>query len=393
MFSRFFASVQRQSRRWSFGNLKTYFSGSKSTEDLPVETKALAVSLPLEPTASTQTTPTDLFFNGLLAIKAHLEANPRPRPDMTAVNQFVNSLNHQYVSLNGRRYHYVDEGNPKHETLVLVHGFPDTWFGWRKQIPFLVQKGYRVIVVDCLGYGETVQPRCIGNDVHPYRAKRIASDFIALLDHLHVPKAVFIGHDWGAALVWTTGHWFPERCNSVISIGNPYMFPEKVFLSTESLMAINPNMFYVALFESAAPEYWFEGNTRTLAEVTYESMFPDANHGTSDAEREYYITSFAQTSFHGGYNYYRSRLLNHEDELSLVGQKYTVPSMLLMIKDDPVLTLSWCEAFNDKDKDMFVDLEIQYIETGGHRSLTENAKEVNEHLAAYLGATFSNNAK
>jgi len=67
--------------------------------------------------------------------------------------------------------------------------------------------------------------------------------------------------------------------------------------------------------------------------------------------------------------------------------------MLLMVKDDPVLTLSWCEAFNEKDKDMFMDLEIQQIEKGGHRSLTENAKEVNGHLAIYLNTLFSKEVK
>lgn len=79
--------------------------------------------------------------------------------------------------------------------------------------------------------------------------------------------------------------------------------------------------------------------------------------------------------------------------VALVGQKYNLPSMLLMVKDDPILTLAWCEAFNEKDKDMFADLEIHKIETGGHRSLTENAKEVNEHLAMYLNVLFSNKVK
>jgi len=58
----------------------------------------MMVTLPLEPAASTQTTPTDLFFNGLIAIKAHLEANPRPRPDMTEVHQFVNKYVKKSIS-------------------------------------------------------------------------------------------------------------------------------------------------------------------------------------------------------------------------------------------------------------------------------------------------------
>lgn len=73
---------------------------------------------------------------------------------------YIYSQNHRYVLLNGHRYHYIDEGkdsrSDENKTLVLLHGFPDTWFGWRKQIPFLVQLGYRVIVIDCIGYGETV---------------------------------------------------------------------------------------------------------------------------------------------------------------------------------------------------------------------------------------------
>lgn len=90
----------------------------------------------------------------------------------------------------GRTYHYIDQRTRQHQrsTLLCLHGFPDLWYGWRHQIGPWVAGGYRVVVPDMLGYGETDMPL----EASAYSTKRLCDDLAALLDHLGVQKAVSI---------------------------------------------------------------------------------------------------------------------------------------------------------------------------------------------------------
>ncbi|KAG0234331.1 hypothetical protein BGW42_006723 [Actinomortierella wolfii] len=127
------------------------------------------------------------------------------------------SFNHQYTILGGYRYHYVDEGPRDGPVIFFVHGFPDFWFGWRHQIRYFANKGYRVLAIDKLGYGETDKPTVALDKTHPYTVKSIASHIIELLDQLQIEKAVFVGHDWGATVAGRVVYWYPERSRAYIS--------------------------------------------------------------------------------------------------------------------------------------------------------------------------------
>ena len=81
--------------------------------------------------------------------------------------------------------------------VVLAHGFPEIGYSWRYQVPALVAAGYRVIVPDMRGYGESDRPQ----DVSSYSAANVGKDLIGVLDSLGEQQAVFVGHDWGAGIV------------------------------------------------------------------------------------------------------------------------------------------------------------------------------------------------
>lgn len=102
------------------------------------------------------------------------------------------SFNHRIERLSaGRTYHFIDQLPAKFDpqttpTLLCCHGFPDLWFGWRFQIKPWVERGYRVVVPDMLGYGQTDMPL----DSNEYSTKRLSDDLAAILDLLGVQKAV-----------------------------------------------------------------------------------------------------------------------------------------------------------------------------------------------------------
>jgi soluble epoxide hydrolase/lipid-phosphate phosphatase len=115
--------------------------------------------------------------------------------------------------------HYVEMAPPAEcrGTVVCVHGFPDTWYGWRHQIRSIASEGYHVIVPDQLGYGETDCP----SEISSYGMKFLTEHMAALLDVLGLKSAVFLGHDWGGTLVWNMAMQYPDRVSAVGSVCTP----------------------------------------------------------------------------------------------------------------------------------------------------------------------------
>lgn len=105
-------------------------------------------------------------------------------------------------------------GNP----IVLCHGWPENAFSWRYQIPALVEAGYHVIVPNQRGYGNSSCP----TEVTAYDIEHLSGDLIALLDHYGYKDATFVGHDWGAMVVWGLALLHPNRVDKVINLSLPY---------------------------------------------------------------------------------------------------------------------------------------------------------------------------
>ncbi|KAF9903740.1 Bifunctional epoxide hydrolase 2 [Linnemannia zychae] len=307
----------------------------------------------------------------------------------TAPGYEPSSFNHKYTTLGGYKYHYVEEGDPNSQTVVLTHGFPDLWYGWRYQIRHLVSQGYHVIAVDNLGSGETDQPKCVGLQVAPYAAKNLAKNLVELLDQLKVDKAVFIGHDWGGFVTWKVGMHFPERCHAVISIGVPLHPPGVEPFGPRQYLSVNPIFSYMLEFESPEADRWYDDNPNTFAIAYFNLVYGD-RPGTNAEEKKYYIDSFTRTTFHGALNFYRAYRVNHKDDLPYINKPYTVPSLLIVVERDPILVPTYVNAV---PKDLFVDLEQSSISTGGHNVHTENADEVNQELSRFLNRLFDEKLK
>lgn len=101
---------------------------------------------------------------------------------------------------------------------MLCHGWPEHGYSWRHQIPALVAAGYHVIVPNQRGYGNSSRP----TEVTQYDIEHLTGDLVALLDHYGYEDAVFVGHDWGAMVVWGLTLLHPHRVSRVINLSLPY---------------------------------------------------------------------------------------------------------------------------------------------------------------------------
>lgn len=123
---------------------------------------------------------------------------------------------HREADVNGIRLHYVEAGDGP--LVVLLHGFPDFWYGWKHQIPALANAGYRVIAPDLRGYNLSDKPK----GVKSYRHEAIVDDVAALIRHAGGGKATVVGHDWGGLIAWATPMRHPDLVERLIVINAPH---------------------------------------------------------------------------------------------------------------------------------------------------------------------------
>ncbi len=113
-------------------------------------------------------------------------------------------LRESYANLGDVRLHYVEAGNGP--LVVLLHGFPESWFGWRQQIQPLAAAGFRVVAPDLRGYNQSSRPARVA----AYESDRLAADIRGLVRHLGAGSALLVGHDWGGTVAWATAMNHPE---------------------------------------------------------------------------------------------------------------------------------------------------------------------------------------
>ncbi len=108
-----------------------------------------------------------------------------------------------------------DDGVP----VLLLHGFPEHWGSWRRQLPALVEAGYRVVVPDQRGYGRSEKPTAVAD----YRLSILARDVVALIDWIGVDRIAVVGHDWGGAVAWFVAQQHPERISRIVVLNIPHL--------------------------------------------------------------------------------------------------------------------------------------------------------------------------
>ncbi len=123
------------------------------------------------------------------------------------------------ISVNGIELEVFEAGRQNAgKPIVLCHGWPEHAFSWRHQVPAFAAAGYHVIVPNQRGYGNSSRPP----KVTDYDIEHLSGDLIALLDHYEYEEATFVGHDWGAMVVWGLTLLHPNRVNKVINLSLPY---------------------------------------------------------------------------------------------------------------------------------------------------------------------------
>lgn len=178
---------------------------------------------------------------------------------------------------NGKlKLHAVAAGPKEGPVVLLLHGFPEFWYGWRQQIEPLAAAGFRVVVPDQRGYNQSSKPR----GVRAYALAELASDVIAIADQLGKRQIFLAGHDWGAAVAWSTALLHPERVAKLAILNVPHPSVMRRYLTTNRRQM--RRSWYVFFFQLPwLPEAMFSANHFRMG---VSSLKHSSRPGTFSAE-------------------------------------------------------------------------------------------------------------
>lgn len=308
------------------------------------------------------------------------------------------------VPVNGVHLRVVEAGPADGPLVLLAHGFPELAFSWRHQIPALAAAGFHVLAPDQRGYGGSSQPA----DVGAYDIAALTADLVALVDQSGAQRAAVVGHDWGAAVAWSTALLHPDRVAAVAGLSVPPV-PRPAKPPTEAFRAaFGDRFFYILYFQqpgpadaemaadparamrrmlgglrvsaddSAAARMAAPGPQGFIDRLPEPQRLPD---WLSAAELDHYVAEFSRTGFTGGLNWYRNLDRNWAIMAGAPAATITVPTLFMAGTADPVL------AFTRADRacEVVVGPYRQVLLDGaGHWLTQECPDEVNAELLSFL---------
>jgi pimeloyl-ACP methyl ester carboxylesterase len=312
------------------------------------------------------------------------------------------------LQLGDVRLRVAVEGNGP--LVVMVHGFPESWFSWRHQMTPVAEAGFTACAIDVRGYGGSDKPSLVAD----YSMERMIGDVVGVIEAMSRDKrAILVGHDWGAPIVWNSALARPEHVRAVCGLSVPYLGQAaRPFTETfDEIFTKRGRFFYQAYFQRLGePEAEAGADPRAFLRKFYYALSGDAPDGTwptnktsqqrlleglvdpnpfpawlTPAELDYYVGEFERSGFFGPISRYR----NHERDFAYLrtfaGRGIEQPALFIggardlafnmLGRGDPIATM----------RQHVTDLRGADVLDGcGHWTQQERPAEVNARLIAWL---------
>ncbi len=316
-------------------------------------------------------------------------------------------LQHKFVNTNGIRMHYVEQGSGP--LVVLCHGWPESWYSWRHQIPALAAAGFRVVAPDQRGYGQTDAPA----PIESYNILNLVGDIVGLVNSLGVDSAVIVGHDWGAPVSWDSALLRPDIFRAIALLSVPYIARTPMRPTEGMKLLAGDQNFYQLYFQEpgkvekeldADPRrsmamilYSVSGDlpqsaefslvfpkTKTFVEFLETFTLPDKLPAwLTEADIDFFAGEFERAGFRGGVNWYRNFDRNWELTPFLDGAKLRQPAVFAAGEHDVVGRMipggyNIAGAFTPNLKKKVI------VPGAGHWVQQERPKEINQVLIEFL---------
>lgn len=314
----------------------------------------------------------------------------------------------QMIETNGIRLRVAIAGPEDGPLVILVHGFPESWYSWRHQIEALSQAGYRVAAPDVRGYGGSDQPQ----EIAAYAMTEMAADLVGIADALSEGTAVLVGHDWGAPIVYNAALLHPDKFHAVAGLSIPHAPVGKfTILDLTKRAFIDKDLFFYLHYfqEPGRAEEEFSADVAYTIRAFYYGWSgdaPDRFHRAKPAasrmfdqigaipdqmpdwltleDEAYYIAEFERSGWTGALHRYRNFEHDRETLAALPSQIIQQPALFIGGDRDPALIM-FAGDVEARIRPNFADLRgVHMLEDCGHWIQQEEPTQVNAILLAWL---------
>ena len=318
----------------------------------------------------------------------------------------MTDITHRFIETNGIRMHVAEAGQGP--LVLLLHGFPESWYSWRHQLAALAQAGYHAVAPDQRGYGQTDCPA----EIEKYTQLHLVGDTIGLLDALEEEQAVIVGHDWGGPVAWNAALMRPDRIRGVVGLSVPYIPRGPVNFLTAMRSLLGEGFYMVYFQQPGIAEAELERDVRTTIRTLLYSVSGDAlaDRGApqpivpqgggfldimldpetlpawlTEQDIDYYTSEFERTGFSGGLNWYRTIEKSWELMAAWTGALVRSPALYIAGERDLVVNLPGSQDLIAHLRTFIPNLRGTFMLPGcGHWTQQERPAEVNTALLAFL---------
>lgn len=284
----------------------------------------------------------------------------------------ITELEHTYIPASGARLHVVRAGPADGPPLILLHGFPEFWYGWRHQIPALAAAGYRIWAPDQRGYNLSDKPRPIA----AYNLDVLAADVVALIRATGRDRVYLVGHDWGAAVAWWVAVKHPEllRRLVILNVPHPIVMARHVRQSAEQLA----RSWYILFFQIPwLPELLFRAaGYRFGLEMLQASSRPDT---FADHDLQHYLRAWSRPrALTSMINWYRATRQTRTERLPSL--RVTTPTLIIWGAQDVALS----RPLAPKSLAMCDNGRLVVLEDATHWVQHDEPEQVNELIRSFV---------
>lgn len=233
----------------------------------------------------------------------------------------MKTINHDFVEVDNVTIHLAHYGSDSGKLMLFLHGYPENWYAWKKQLLYFGSKGFKAVAIDQRGYNRSSKPKYI----HDFRIDVLAIDIFKIIrHHFNRKTAIVIGHDWGANVAWWTALRFPQIVEKLIIINVPHPLVMKKTMNNNFRQMLSS--WYIYFYQiPIIPELIMSFNHGLLLASMITSS---ANKNAFDRKTiSYYRNSWSKATVTSMINWYRGMKLGSDKKLRSIKVK---PEVLVL---------------------------------------------------------------
>ncbi|MGH9875589.1 MAG: alpha/beta fold hydrolase [Pyrinomonadaceae bacterium] len=290
----------------------------------------------------------------------------------------MTTITHDYADVNGIRLHYAEAGSGD-KLVILLHGFPEFWYSWRKQLEAL-SGDFHVVAPDLRGYNLSDKP----SRVEDYKIDKVVADVIGLIDHFGAKQAAVVGHDWGAGVAWAIAQKHPERVSKLAVMQVPIAAAWRANMSLKQLL----RSWYMFFFQiPRLPEWLISRQDFRAIERTFAGKVITKNSFTAEEIERYKEAARQPGALTGAINYYRANVIDRlltrtpDTTANQSSGRIRVPTLFIFGEQDFAIIPATVRGL-----DKYIDAYYREVRipNSGHWVQNEAPAEVNAALLDFL---------